>query len=91
LLDSSQTEVKSSTARIYLNGFDLLLWHFNLNKGMGELYPDKGKEQSLLVAIQILLFQHGDIEHPMKVKLSMLQFLAVVCSVNSGALSLDFV
>jgi hypothetical protein len=51
LLDSSQTEVKSSTARIYLNGFDLLLWHFNLNKGMGELYPDKGKEQSLLLAI----------------------------------------
>jgi hypothetical protein len=74
--------------RFYL---DLLLCHFNLNKGMGELYPDKGKEQSLLVAIQILLFQHGDIEHPMKVKLSMLQFLAVVCSVNSGALSLDFV
>jgi hypothetical protein len=36
---------------IYLNGFDLLLWHFNLNKGIGELYPDKGKEQSLLVAI----------------------------------------
>ncbi len=39
------------TAMTYCCG--ILIW----TKGWGELYPDKGKEQSLLVAIQSLLFQ----------------------------------